>query len=210
MPARDRPLLDRPDRLAGLPVEDVGERLFRRLNEDRNAPSVDRHIEQARSDRVVAVPDVVMHRLEVPFSFARPRIQRQDARRKQVGARMEAAPIIVGRRIRHHVDEPAFRVGRHRRPRRNIPGPLPGIVLPGVEAELALRLRNHVELPEVLSAPGIVGEDVTRHVLIACLAVALLVRVADDHDAVDDDRRRRVRDVANARREAVGRVILVP
>src|SRR5690606_29991636 len=98
-------------------------------------------------------------------------------------------------RVRHDVDESQLGIGGHGSPGGDVTGPLPRVIFPRVVAELT-GPGDHVELPEVLAGARVVGEDVTRYVLDAGLLVPLLGRVADDHDVVDDDRRRRVRDVA--------------
>ena len=118
-------------------------------------------------------------------------------------------PEVVGRRIGDDVDQSALEVGRQRRPGRHVTGILPGVVLPGVKPELALRLRDDVELP--LEVPGgrVVPEHVPRHVLPPRLPVALLVRVPDHDDPVDDDRGRRIGDGADLLGQPVIRVELV-
>ena len=68
-----------------------------------------------------------------------------------------------------------------------------------------------MERPLALAGAGVIAEDVARHVLDAGLVVALLGRVADDHHAVDHDRRGRAGDVAQLARDAeVGVVGAVP
>ena len=165
-------------------------------------------IHQHRRGRIVEVPDVVVDRLEMPHPLAGLDVEREDAGAEQVVAGPEAAEEVDRRRIGRNVDEPARRIGRHRRPRRHVAGPLPRVVLPRLVAELA-GPRNDVELPQVLAALGVVGEDVARDVLDARLVVALLVHVADDDDAVDDDRRRRGGEVAEFARDALVGVVLV-
>src|SRR5688572_19018242 len=63
----DRPLLDRPDRLAGLPIEDEKKGVLRRLRDGLDRAAIEGHIEQDRRARQVPVPDVVVHRLKVPL-----------------------------------------------------------------------------------------------------------------------------------------------
>ena len=143
----------------------------------------------------------------VPDALAGLDVEREDARAEQVVAGPEAAEEVDRRRIGRNVDEPALGVGRHRRPRRDVAGPLPRVVLPRLVTELP-GPRNDVELPEVLPAPGVIREDVARDVLDARLVVALLVHVAHHHDAVHDDGRRRGREVAQLTGNALLRVVL--
>ena len=58
-----------------------------------------------------------------------------------------AAVEVVGRRADRQVDVAELLVGAHRRPDVGVAGFLPGILLPGLVAELA-RLRDGVEGPE--------------------------------------------------------------
>ncbi len=130
----------------------------------------------------------------MPGAPARLDVEGDDAGAEQVVARPEAAEEVNGRRVGRNVDEPSRRVGRHRRPRRDISGPLPGVVLPCLVAELP-RSRNHVELPEVLPAPGVIGQDIAGDVLDAGLVVPLLVDVAHHDNAIHHDGGRRSREV---------------
>ena len=206
---RHRTLLDRPDRLAGLAVEGEGHALFGGLNRHRHFLAVDGDVDQDRHVRQVVVPDRVMDRLEVPDPLAALDVYGDGAGAEQVVPRPEPAVVVDGRRIGGDVDDAALHIGRQRRPRGDVAGPVPGVVLPGVEAEFALGLRDDVELPLVLAGPRVVGQDVARHVLDARLRVALLMGVAHHDRAVDDDWGRRVRDVADLHRDALVRVVLV-
>ena len=207
---RHRPLLDGPDGLARRPVEGVGPALLRGLHDDAARPPVDGHVEGHRGGGVVEVPDVVVHGLEVPAALAGLDVEGDDAGAEEPVPGPEPPVEVDGRRVGGDVHEPQLGVGRHRRPRRHVAGPLPGVVLPRLVAELA-GPRDDVELPEVLAGAGVVAQDVARHVLDAGLVVALLGRVADDDDAVDDDRGRRAGDVAQLAGDAeVGVVGAVP
>ena len=201
-----RAIDDRPDRFARVPVVRIHPRLFRDLEEARNAPAIDVHVEQHRRGWRVVVPDVVLDELLVPDAFARLHVQRDDAGAEQVVAGAEAAEVVDGGAVGRHVDEAALRIRRHRRPRRHVAGPLPRVVFPRVVAKLT-RPRNHVELPQELPGLRVVGQDVPGHVFDAGLVVTLFGRVADDQHVVDDNRRRRCGDVAERQRQAVGRIV---
>ena len=124
----------------------------------------------------------------MPFALSRLHVEREQSRAEQVVARPEATVEIHGSAVGADVDQPALMVRRDRRPRRDVTGPLPGIVLPRLVAELT-GPRNDMELPLEGAGARIVREDVTRDVLDARLVIALLRRVVDDDDAVDDDGR---------------------
>ena len=198
---RDGALLDGPDGLAGLAIERVEEGLLGGLEEPLDLPPVDGHVHQDRGRRGVVVPDVVVDQLVVPAPFPGLGVQRDDARAEQVVAGVMTAVVVDGGAVGDDVDEPELGVGGHRGPRRHVAGPLPGVVLPGLVAELA-GPGNHVELPLEVAGPHVVGEDVAGDVLDAGLQVALLGRVAHDHRVVDDDGRRRRGDVADLARDA--------
>ena len=97
---RDRALLDRPYRLAGDAVEDVGERLLAGLRQGLDLASVDGDVEQVGRGREVVVPQPVVHRLEVPDALARLAVDADDALGEQVVARPHPAVPVVRRRAR--------------------------------------------------------------------------------------------------------------
>ena len=151
----------------------------------------------------------MVHRLKMPEPIPGLNIERDDARAEQVITGSESTVVVDRRRVGRDVNDASLHIGRERRPRRHVAGPLPRIVLPSVEAELALGLRNDVELPLVLTGHGVIPQDVTRHVLDPALAVALLVGIADNNRTVDDDRWRRAGNVARPRIEPRERVIVM-
>ena len=206
---RGFPFLDRPDRLAGVPVEGEGEPLFRGLDRHRHGLAVHGHIRQDRDIGEVVVPDGVVRRLEVPDPFAGVGVERDDAGAEQVVPGAEPAVEVDRRRVRRDVHDPAVEVGGERRPRRHIPGPPPGVVFPGVHPELLFGAGNHMELPLVLAGLRVVAQDVAGDVLDAGLVVALRVRVADDHGPVHHDGRRGTGDVADRRRKPLVGVVVV-
>ena len=63
---RHRPLFDRPQRRAGLPLEHVEESGLARLRDDVDRLAVVLHRQQLRRGGVVVVPQIVMHDLEMP------------------------------------------------------------------------------------------------------------------------------------------------
>ena len=69
----DRPLFDRPHRLAGHAIEDVEEALLGRLRDRLDRLSVHRDVREDRRARNVVVPDRVVDELEVPEPLARSR-----------------------------------------------------------------------------------------------------------------------------------------
>ena len=84
---RNRALFDRPDRLAGLAIEDIQKRLLGRLRERLDRPAVDGDVGQDRRRRNVHVPDAVVHQLVVPLPLPGSQIDRDDALAEQVVAR---------------------------------------------------------------------------------------------------------------------------
>ena len=144
----------------------------------------------------------------MPAALAGLDVEGDEAGAEQVVAGPEAAEEVDGRRVGRDVDQAALGIGRHRRPRRDVAGAPPRLVLPRLVPELA-RARDDVELPQRLAGARVVAEDVARDVLDPRLVVALLVDVADDDHAVDDDRRRRRGQVAEIARDAVVGVVLV-
>ena len=76
-------------------------------------------------------------------------------------------------------------------------------------AELA-GTRDHVEFPQEIAGPGVIAENVAGNVLDARLVIALLAGIADDHDAIDDDRWGRRRDVTDFQGCAFVRIVFMP
>ncbi len=67
----DRTLLDRPHRVAGRPVEDVGEGGLRHLGDRLDQATPNDDVDQVRRRGDVVVPDAVVDSLEVPDPLAR-------------------------------------------------------------------------------------------------------------------------------------------
>src|SRR5688572_17467252 len=108
---RNRTLFDRPDRLTGLAIEDVRKSLLGGLDDDGCAFPIDRYVEQHRRLRVVEVPDVVMHHLEVPHALAGLDVEGEQTRPEQVVAGAEPAEEVDRRRVGGNEDEAARRIG---------------------------------------------------------------------------------------------------
>ena len=109
----DRLLFNRPDRLAGLPIEGVDDPCLRRLDHRRNGPPVHLEIHDHRDVRKVVVPLVVVDRLEVPDPLAGLDVQRDHAGSEEVVPRTEASEVVDRGRIRRDVDDPSLTVRGH-------------------------------------------------------------------------------------------------
>ena len=184
-----RRLRHRPDRLAGHAIEDVDPALLRRRGDDLARLAVDRDVEKVRRHRRVVVPDVVVHELEVPLPHAGLHVDRDDAVREQVVARTMAAVFVAEAFADGDVDETEFRIGAVRRPRivlADADRPDLRAVLPRFGAELT-RLRNEIELPELLAGVHVEAADEARDVVQSQRVVAVNRRVADDDHVADDD-----------------------
>ena len=184
---RHRALLDRPHFFPGHPIEDVGERLLRYLRQRLDLAAVHRDVDELRRGRKVVVPQPVMDGLEVPHPLAGVGVEADDALREQVVAEPVAAVEVVRRRRDRQVDVAKFLVDRHHVPDVRVAAVLPGVVLPCVDAVLAL-LRNRVEDPLHLAGAHVVAADVSRRRRLTDRTVA---DDGSDHDRVADDGRRR-------------------
>ena len=202
----DRALLDGPDRLAGRTVEREDEALLRVLDHRGNLYPVHRQIHEHGRRREVVVPLVALVDLEVPPPLARLHVEREQAAAEQVVARPMACIRLDRRGVRHEVDESQLRVGGRGSPRRHVSRPHPGVVLPGLMAELP-RPGDHVELPETLSRSGVKPHDVARDVLDPGLAVAGLMAHEHHDHPIHHDRRRRRGDHAELPRDSVVSVV---
>ena len=99
-------------------------------------------------------------------------------------------------------------VGRQRRPRAGVPGVGPGIVQPGVVAELA-GLRNRVEGPQPLARAHVPAADEALRVLFRARRGARQKRAAGHDDVFHHHRRRAGSDGAVLRRRLIEIVIHV-
>ena len=98
-----------------------------------------------------------MDRLEIPFQFSGDGVHRDERIAVQVGAFAVAAPEIRRRAAERHVDHPALFVERHgESPHVHARAIFPAVVFPRLVAGLA-RLRNGMEIPQLLAGADIVG-----------------------------------------------------
>ena len=95
--ARHRPLLHRKERLARLAVEHEEHPRLRRLDDRRHVPAIAPEGHERRRRCVVVVPQIVVHRLEVPDELAGGCPERHDRVRVVVPAEPRAA-VVVGAR----------------------------------------------------------------------------------------------------------------
>ncbi len=183
----DRTLLDGPHRVAGDPVEDVGEPLLAHLREGLDGPPVDGDVHQARRGRKIVVPDPLGHRLEVQHALARLHVDGDDALREQVVARPVPAVVVAGRRAGGKEDVAGLLVGAHGRPDVGVPRVAPRLVQPGVGPEV-VRLRHGAEHPPRVAGAGVDALHPARRRLPADDEVGDDGR--GDDDVAQDHRRR--------------------
>src|SRR5690606_16156998 len=122
------------------------------------------------SGRIVEIPHAVMHRLEMPDSFAGTRIQADDALTEQVVARSVPAIEIIGGRLCGQIDVAQLQVGAHHRPDAGVASDLPGTLLPGVIPELTLQ-RNGVEGPRHFPGADVIATNPQRWPLLVARPV---------------------------------------
>ena len=190
VPPRDRPLLDRPDRLARDPVEHVGERLLARLRDRPDLAAVDGDVEQVAGGGEVVVPQPVVDRLEVPDPLAGLGVDADDAFGEEVVAGAHAAVPVVGRGAGRQIDVAELLVDRHRAPDVRVAAVAPRFVVPGVGAELPA-LGDGVEDPLHFAGAGVEAAHVAG-VGLAAGERRVLDDAADDHGVAGDRQRLRV------------------
>ena len=176
---RHRPLLDRPDGLAGRAVEDVDEALLRRLGDRLDLFAVDGYVDQVRRRRHVVVPQPVVDELEVPHLLAGRRVEADQA--------LGAAVPVVRRRAGGQVDVAEFRVAAHHGPDVRVATVRPGFVLPRLYPRF-VPLGNRVEDPLLFAGTDVESADVPRRHLLPGRAIE--DRGTDDDRVADDHRRR--------------------
>ena len=177
------PLFDRPYGPSGRAVEDERERLLRELHDRLDRLSIDSDVGEDRSRRQVVVPQIVVDDLIVPRTFAG---QASDAH-ERVGKDIVTEPVptvhVAGRRRQRQIGQPLLLVGADERPQVRLAAVRPGVVLPGLAANLA-RTRNRIERPSRLAGAHVEGLHDPRRRLFAHRPVRH--RAAGPH-ADDDD-----------------------
>ena len=153
------PFLDRPDRLAGDAIEDVQKpRLAGHRHDIDVAPVVPDRRELWRR-RVVVVPEIVMHVLEMPQPLARSRVEREQAVGKEIRANPIGAVEIVRARSGGKVRNAARGIDRDLAPRVRAADVLPRVLWPGVVPELT-GMRHCVKLPHEFAGDDVVGAEI--------------------------------------------------
>src|SRR4029453_9917815 len=181
----DGTLLDAEDGLSVRAVEDEHITSLADGSEGRNGPSVLYDIDKAWCGRHVRIPDVVMHRLKVPFVFARLCVDRNDGVREEIVSRPVAAPVVRCRTGHRHVhDAPLLVDGHGETPDVGARASLPSVA-PCVVPQLS-RLWLRVKIPELLPRTRVICAGISGR------ANGNLVDVCPDQHHVLENRRRRV------------------
>ena len=165
---RNRPLLDRPDRLAGLPIEDVEEPLLRRLRDDLARLAVLADRQQLGRLRNVPVPEVVVNELLMPDPLAGAGVDRDERVGEQVVALAIAAVEVVARAAEADERDAVLLVDGELAPVVPAAADLLVAFRPRVVAELPF-VRNDMEDPGELPGPHVVGMDVGGRAAVARL-----------------------------------------
>src|SRR5439155_1362755 len=181
---RHRPLVDRPDRLPGHPIEHVHPGLFGGLCDRFDRPSVDRNVNKDWRARDVHVPDAVVNELEMPQSFARLQIERDQTLAEQTVAGAMATVVIAGRQLDWQINDAELFVNRNLSPDARVTGVRPRVALPCFVSDLA-GPRDGVENPEALARADVIAPDETFLVFWALGCPARQVCGADDHRVPD-------------------------
>jgi hypothetical protein len=129
------------------------------LRHDVNGSAVLGDRDERRRRREVAIPEIVLHRLEVPDALARRGAQAEDRVGEEVVAVAVGAVEVIGRRARGRVQKAALLVERDARPGVGAATVLPRAFRPGVVAELA-RVRDGVECPLLRAGVDVERTDV--------------------------------------------------
>ena len=155
-------LLDAEDRLAVGAIEDVHQAGLPDQRERGNRSSVLPDVHHHRRRRLIGIPQVVMHGLEVPLVLPGLHIDGHDGIRKQVGAGTIAAPVVGRRTADRHVEDAALLIeGLIPAPVVDAGPSLPSLVQPRL-VPLFSRPRHGVEFPQLRARAGIERTRVAR------------------------------------------------
>ena len=154
----------------------------------RIGPAIDHDVGENRRAGKVPIPHVMMDGLEVPDPFARVEVDRDQAVGEQVIAVSMAAVIIARRHFDRQVGHAQLFVNGYLPPDAGVARISPGVVQPGIVAEL-IRLRDGVKDPETLAGAGVEAPDVPLGLLLGRRGPSRQMRGADEDDAIGNDRR---------------------
>ena len=152
-------VLNREQRLAVGPVEQIHPALFGCLGDGIHSLAVALHGDQAGRRRKIAVPQIVPDALEMPDSLAGCGVQGQQRVGEQIVSHAIGPIKVGGRRAGRNINDAALAVQRHAGPVVGGAGVSPGILRPCVVAEFA-GMRNGMERPAERPAADIVGANV--------------------------------------------------
>src|SRR6185437_854328 len=135
---RYRALLNRKQRLSGLPVKDKDEARFREHDHGRHVTSIAPNVDEDWRRRYIVVPKIMVHGLELPLQPPGLRFQGDDGVRVKIGAVTITAVVIRACRAHWQENQSAYEIRGDRGP--DVGGP--GVVcsgLPRLGAGLTLR-----------------------------------------------------------------------
>src|ERR1035438_2243539 len=141
---REGTFMNGKQRLPCEPVEDVQIALLGGLRQGVYGFAVADEIEEHGRRWKVAVPDVVMHALEVPDALAGGGIEREQGVGVEVVAGAVATVVVEDRGAGRRVDDAVLGIESHAGPVVGRAGSLPGVWRPGFVAHFA-RMGNSVE-----------------------------------------------------------------
>ena len=182
----DGALLNGKEWLPRLAIEQEHEPALRDLRDCVDARWMACQCDQVGRGRKIAVPQVVMHGLEMPQPLPRPGVEGKERIREEVGAEPRAAVEVGRRRSGRDVDNAATHVEGHAGPRVGTACRLPGGGGPGLVAEFS-GVRDRMKCPANRSAAHVVRAYVPRRRAF----VFADARALNEKIAVDGTRRRR-------------------
>src|SRR6185312_6921006 len=158
---RNGSFFDRPQRLAGEPIEDEHRSELGALRHglDRFAIVFDR--EEFRGDWQVVVPEVVVNDLEMPEALAGARVERQQRIAEEVVALAIGTIEVEAWSAERNERDAMFRVDGHFAPTMDAANGLPRVGRPGVVTGFP-GVRDRVELPDQLPCANVVRMDIGR------------------------------------------------
>src|SRR5205085_2315075 len=116
-------------------------------------------VQQNRRRGGVPVPNIVVDKLIMPDALTGFGIQANNTVGEEIVPVTMAAEVVSGRHFYGDIDIAQLFIGGQWRPGGGVPGVLPGIVLPGVVAELA-GMGDRTKRPEALSGSHVKATDI--------------------------------------------------
>ena len=183
---RNRAFFNGPHRLARHAVENKSVSLFGDLRDGFHLFPGNRYIQKDRRCRDIPVPHIMVDQLVVPDPFTGLRIETHEAIGEEVVAEVGPPVEITGWHFHRNIDIAEFEISAERGPGTGVAAILPGIVFPGLIADLA-GPGDGLKGPVLLAGANIETANIAGNIFFAGGGSTGQQRCANNHRILHDD-----------------------